>query len=148
MGYPCRTLHTITGYTFLIDGGAMSWNSKQQDIIVLSTTEGEYVAATQAAKEVLWLRSFTNKVFSLELAPTMLFLDNKLAIALSKDHQCHVQTKHINICFHFIHCIIEDGEIQLIYCPTEDMLMDTLTKALPSIKAKHFASKLGLEGEC
>jgi transposase InsO family protein len=136
--------HAITGYAFLMDGGAVSWNSKQQEIIVLSTTEGEYVAATQAAKEALWLRSFTNEVFGLELAPTTLFSDNKSAIALSKDHQYHARTKHIDIRFHFIRWIIENGSIRLIYCPTEDMLADTLTKPLPSTKAKHFASELGL----
>ena len=136
--------HAISGYAFLIDGGAVSWNSKQQEIIVLSTTEGEYVAATQAAKEALWLRSFTNDVFGLELAPTALFSDNKSAIALSKDHQYHARTKHIDICFHFIRWIIENGAIQLIYCPTEDMRTDTLTKPLPSVKEKHFASELGL----
>jgi hypothetical protein len=59
--------HAITRYAFLIDGGAMSWNSKQQEIIVLSTTEGEYVAETQAAKEALWLHLFTRDVFGLEL---------------------------------------------------------------------------------
>ena len=122
----------------------MLWNSKQQEIIVLSTTEGEYVAATQAAKEALWLRSFTNDVFGLELAPTALFSDNKSAIALSKDHQYHARTKHIDIRFHFIRWIIENGAIRLIYCPTEDMLTDTLTKPLPSVKEKHFASELGL----
>jgi len=136
--------HAITGYAFLIDGGAVSWNSKQQEIIVLSTTEGEYVATTQAAKEALWLRSFTGEVFGLELAPTTLFSDNKSAIALAKDHQYHARTKHIDICFHFIRWIIENGSIRLIFCPTEDMLADTLTKPLPSAKAKHFASKLGL----
>ena len=122
----------------------MSWNSKQQEIIVLSTTEGEYVAATQAAKEALWLRSFTGEVFGLELAPTTLFSDNKSAIALAKDHQYHAHTKHIDIRFHFIRWIIENGSIHLIFCPTEDMLADTLTKPLPSAKAKHFASELGL----
>ena len=122
----------------------MSWNSKQQEIIVLSTTEGEYVAATQAAKEALWLHSFTGEVFGLELAPTTLFSDNKSAIALAKDHQYHVHTKHIDIHFHFIRWIIENGSIRLIFCPTEDMLADTLTKPLPSAKAKHFTSKLGL----
>jgi hypothetical protein len=136
--------HAITGYAFLIDGGAVSWNSKQQEIIVLSTTEGEYVAATQAAKEALWLRSFTGEVFGLELAPTTLFSDNKSAIALAKDHQYHARTKHIDIRFHFIRWIIENGSIRLIFCPTEDMLADTLTKPLPSAKAKHFASELGL----
>jgi hypothetical protein len=129
----------------LIDGGAVLWNSKQQEIIVLSTTEGEYIAATQAAKEALWLCSFTREVFGLELAPTTLLSDNKSVIALAKDHQYHAHTNHINIHFHFIQWIIDNGSVHLIFCPTEDMLVDTLTKPLPSTKAKHFTSKLGLQ---
>ena len=78
------------------------------------------------------------------LEPTPLFSDNQSAIALTKDHQYHPRTKHINIHFHFIRWIIENGSIHLIYCPTEDMLVDTLTKALPSPKVKHFVIKLGL----
>jgi hypothetical protein len=140
-----RTVANRTiGYAFLIDGGAVSWNSKQQEIIVLSTTEGEYVAATHAAKEAIWLRSFTSEVFGTTLEPTTIFSDNKSAIALSKDHQYHARTKHIDIRYHFIRWIIEDGQIRLIYCPTEDMLADTLTKPLPNVKAKHFASEMGL----
>jgi hypothetical protein len=134
----------ITGYAFLIDGGAVSWNSKQQELIVLSTTEGEYVAATHAAKEALWLRSLISEVFGDILEATTLFSDNQSAIALSKDHQYHARTKHIDIRYHFIRWVIENGSIRLIYCPTEDMLADTLTKPLPSFKAKHFASELGL----
>jgi hypothetical protein len=134
----------ITGYAFLIDGGAVSWTSKQQELIVLSTTEGEYVAATHAAKEALWLRSLISEVFGGTLEATTLFSDNQSAIALSKDHQYHARTKHIDIRYHFIRWVIENGSIRLIYCPTEDMVADTLTKPLPSTKAKHFASELGL----
>lgn len=134
----------ISGYAYLIDGGAVSWNSKQQELVVLSTTEGEYVAATHAAKEGLWLRSFIAEVFGDDLSPTTLFSDNKSAIALSKDHQYHARTKHIDIRYHFIRYIIENGSMRLIYCPTEDMVADTLTKPLPSVKAKHFAAELGL----
>lgn len=134
----------ITGYAFLIDGGAVSWNSKQQELIVLSTTEGEYVAATHASKEALWLRSFISEVFGDDLGPTTLFSDNQSAIALSKDHQYHTCTKHIDIQYHFIRYIIENGSMRLIYCPTEDMVADTLTKPLASVKAKHFAAELGL----
>ena len=134
----------ITGYAFLIDGGAVSWNSKQQELIVLSTTEGEYVAATHAAKEALWLRSLISEVFGDNLDSTTLFSDNQSTIALSKDHQYHTRTKHIDIRYHFIRWVIENGSIRLIYCPTDDMLADTLTKSLPSVKAKHFASELGL----
>jgi hypothetical protein len=63
---------------------------------------------------------------------------------LAKEHQYHTQTKHIDVQFHFIHWIIEDEKLQLIYCPTEEMVADTLTKALPSTKVKHFANELSL----
>jgi hypothetical protein len=133
-----------TGYAFLIDGGAVSWSSKQQELVVLSTTEGEYVAATHAAKEALWLRSFIGEVFGTNLESTTLFSDNQSAIALSREHQYHARTKHIDIRYHFIRWVIDNGSIRLIYCPTEDMIADTLTKPLPSTKAKHFAAALGL----
>ena len=136
--------HAISGYAFLIHGGAVSWSAKWQEIIALSTTEAEYVAITHAAKEALWLRSLIFQLFELDLEPTTLFSDNKSAIELTKDHQFHPRTKHIDIRFHFIWYIVENGSIRLIYCPTDDMIADTLTKALPSTKVKHFASEFGL----
>lgn len=89
--------HTIFGYTFLIHGGAVSWHAKHQEIIALSTTEAEYMAITHAAKEAIWLRSLILQLFNLDLQATTLFSDNKLAIELTKDHQYHPCTKHINI---------------------------------------------------
>jgi hypothetical protein len=140
----------ITGFAYLIDGGAVSWNSKQQELVVLSTTEAEYVAATHAAKEGIWLRSFISEVFDsyakplVTSSPTTLFSDNQSAISLAKEHHYHARTKHIDIRYHFIRYIIANGSIHLIYCPTNDMIADTLTKPLPSVKAKHFAAELGL----
>ena len=61
-----------------------------------------------------------------------------------KDHQYHAHTKHINIHFHFIRWVVENGKIHLIYCPTADMVANTLTKALLSPKVKHFAVELSL----
>ena len=93
----------ISSYAFLIDGGAVSWSTKKQHIISLSTTEAEYVAATHAAKEALWLRTFIDQVFGGNIEkPMMLYCDNQSAIALMKDHQYHARTKHIDVCFHFI----------------------------------------------
>jgi len=125
----------ISGYAFLIDGGAVSWSSKRQEIVSLSMTESEYVTATHAAKEALWLRSFIGELFAPLTNPITLFSDNQSAIALTKDHQYHARTKHINIRFHFIRWIIEEGKLRLVYCPTADMVADTLTKALPSPSA-------------
>jgi len=88
---------TISGYAFLIDGGAVSWSSKRQAIVSLSTTESKYIAATHAAKEALWLHSLISKLFVPLNEPTTIFSDNQSAIALTKDHQYHARTKHINI---------------------------------------------------
>ena len=96
------------------------------------------------AKEAVWLHLLILQVFKSILPPTTLFSDNKSAIALAKDHQYHARTKHIDICYHFIRWIIEEGKIWLIYCSTEDMIADVFTKALPSPKVKHFACELGL----
>jgi hypothetical protein len=73
-----------------------------------------------------------------------LYSDNQSAIALTKDHQYHACTKHIDIQYHFIRWIIKQGSIWLIYCPTDDMVAGTLRKALPSVKVKYFATELGL----
>ena len=73
-----------------------------------------------------------------------LFLDNQSAIALTRNHQYHARTKHINVCYHFIRWVVENGSLHLVYCPTADMIVDTLTKALPLPKVKHFAECLGL----
>jgi hypothetical protein len=92
--------HAISGYTFLIDGGAVSWSSKQQEIVSLSTTESEYVVAMHGGKEALWLRSLISEVFGPITSPTTLFSDNQAAIALTCDHQYHPRMKHIDVQYH------------------------------------------------
>jgi Reverse transcriptase (RNA-dependent DNA polymerase) len=134
----------ISGYVFVVDGGAVSWSSKKQELVTLSTTEAEYVAATHAAKEAVWLRRLTGEIFSLLEEPTTLHGDNKSAIALAHGGQYHARTKHIDIRYHYIRYIIEAGTIKLIYCPTDQQTADILTKALPSMKVKHFAQGMGL----
>ena len=139
--------HVISGYALILHCGAVSWSTNQQEIISLSSMESEYIAATYASKEALWLRSLITQLFDTTLPVTTLFSDNQSAIALTKDHQYHARTKHINIGFHFIHWIVKNSSLQLIYCPTEEMVADALTKALPSPKVKtvkHFAQELGL----
>ena len=137
----------ISGYVFMVDGGAVSWSSKKQEIVTLSTTEAEYVAATHAAKEAVWLRRLFGELFPPAETinkPTTLHSDNKSAIALATGGQFHARTKHIDIRYHFIRYMIKAESIWLIYCPTDKQTADTLTKALPSTKAKHFAHAMGL----
>jgi len=131
----------------MVDGGAVSWSSKKQEIITLSTMEAEYVAATHAAKEAVWLCHLFGELFppaDTINKPTTLHSDNKSAIALATGGQFHARMKHIDIQYHFIQYMIEAESIWLIYCPTDEQTADTLTKALPSTKVKHFAHAMGL----
>ena len=146
-GSMAEDCHAISGYTFLVDGGAVSWSSKWQEIISLSTTESEYVAAMHGMKEALWLCSLISEAFGTLKDATVMFYDNQSTIALAHNHQYHACMKHIDVCYHFICWVVEQGVVRLVYCPTEDMVADVLTKALPSPKVKHFAASLGLRAK-
>ena len=137
--------HAIMGYAFLINGGAVSWSSKKQEIITLSTTKSEYVATTHTAKEAIWLHQFIGEVFQLLTNLIPLYSDSQPTIALTCDGSYHTRTKHIDIRYHFIRFIVNNGTINHIYCPTDNMVANTLAKVLPNIKVKHFAFALGLQ---
>ena len=81
--------HAISRYAFLIDGGAISWFSKKQEIVTLSTAEAKYIAVTHAAKEAVWLKHFLGKVFQPIEEPIPLFCDSQSAIALTQDGSHH-----------------------------------------------------------
>jgi hypothetical protein len=136
--------HAVSGYAFLFDGGAVSWHSRKQELVTLSTAEAEYVAATHAAKEAIWLRRFLSEVLSPITTPTVLNCDNQAAIKLATTDNYHARTKHIDICYHFIWQVISDGILTLIYCPTDDMVADIFTKSLPKWKVQAHACSLGL----
>ena len=142
--YQDRHCYAISGYAYLLNGGAITWSSHKQELVTLSTAEAEYVTATHAAKEGLWLCRFLGEVFQPLLYPTTLHCDNQATITLSLNGRFHAHTKHIDMCYHFTHFTVDCGSLWLIYCPTAHMVADTLTKALPSLKAKHFTHLLGL----
>ena len=134
----------ISGYAFLIDGGAVSWSSKKQELVTLSTAEAEYVAATHAAKECIWLRCLIGEIFPRLITQTILHCNNQAALQLATADNYHVRTKHIDTRYHFIRQTVEDGSIILIYCPTDDMTANILTKALPHWKVTTHTLGLGL----
>ncbi|OCB92037.1 polyprotein [Sanghuangporus baumii] len=134
----------ISGNAFLINGGMVSWYLKTQEIVSLSTIESEYIAAVHTAKEAIWLKQLISQIFSTINKPIILYADNKGAIDLAKTRQFSARTKHMDIQYHFLCWVCKNGTIKLVYCPTEDMTADILTKPLPSFKVKHFANELGL----
>ena len=116
--------HSISSYSFHMGGGAISWSSKKQHIVALSSTEAEYIAQTHVAKEALWLHSFLRELRSAPDDLLILNCDNQGAIALAKDNKFHARTKHIDVCYHFIREAVEDGKVAVQYIPTGDNVSD------------------------
>ena len=105
--------HSISGYSFHIGAGVISWSLKKQHVIVLSSTEAEYIAQMHMAKEALWLCSFLWELRSAPDDPLILNCDNQGAITLAKDNRFHVCTKHIDMHYHFIRKAVEDGKVMV-----------------------------------
>jgi hypothetical protein len=136
--------HSISGFSFHFGCGAVSWSSKKQNVIALSSTEGEYIAQTHAAKEAIWLRSFVSEIRGGGEKSLTMLCDNQGAIALAKDNKFHSRTKHIDLRYHFIREAVEDGKIKVQYIPTDDNVADIFTKALGKPKFQRFVELLGM----
>ena len=134
----------MSGYIFVVDGSAVSWSSKKQPIVALSTTEAEYIAWTHAAKEALWICMFIVEIAWPLQSPTILKCDNQSAICIAKNDQYHLHTKHIDIRFHFIWDAMQSGGIFLEYCPMEHNVANLFTKALLAPRLDHLVALMGL----
>jgi hypothetical protein len=137
-----------SGYVFSVGSATISWSSKLQATVALSTCEAEYIGQTNATKEAIWLRRLLNEVqpeTATKARATIIYCDNQGAIALAKDPQFHARTKHIDMQHHFVREKVSDGTIQLEYVDTENQVADGLTKALDKIKFERFRKAIGLE---
>jgi hypothetical protein len=121
---------SITGYIFLFAGAPISWQSRAQVSTALSTMEAEYMAASAAAQEALWLRMILEELGVSLDKPLVLLEDNRSAIAFSEHPGEHRRTKHIDYRHHFVRERVQKKDIRLDYIDTEDQLADILTKAL------------------
>ena len=118
---------------------SVSWCAKKQSTIALSTAEGEYVALCHAVQEAIWFRHLLKDLGYLQVEATPFYEDNQACIKIAKNDMVQPRTKNINIRYHFSRQAIKSGEVKLIYCPTELMLADALTKALCEVKFAKFA---------
>ena len=134
---------STSGYVFTLAGGLVSWASRIQPCVSLSTTEGEYMAATEATKEALWLSRLVGDLGMAVDAP-MLHSDSQSAIALARNPVFHAKTKHIEVRYHFIREVLEDKRIQLVKVHTDDNPADLLTKPLDSQRFAHCRSLMGM----
>ena len=136
--------HSTTGNLFLMSGGAISWLSKKQPSVALSTAEAEYMALSTATQEAVWLRRMLADLQANPKDPTVMLEDNNGAIAIAKNPVSHARTKHIDIRYHCVRESVQDGIINLTYCPTKEMAADLLTKPLPRGRFESLRMKMGL----
>lgn len=141
------TRRSTSGFTFNIGSGALSWQSKRQPTVALSSCEAEYMGQTQATKEAVWLKALLKQLDEAYEAPvaTIIHCDNQGAMALAKNPEFHARSKHIGIQHHFVREKISNGDIELKFVPTEQQIADGLTKALPKDRFEAFRRALGLE---
>lgn len=136
---------STSGYMFQMSGTAVSWRSKKQSCVALSTAEAEYMALASAAQEAVWLKQLVEELTSKSAKPIVVHEDNQAAIKMTKNPQFHGRAKHIAIKYHFIREQVERGTVKLEYCPTEDMLADILTKGLTRDKFCKFRIMAGVK---
>lgn len=135
---------SYTGYVFKIGNSIVSWESRKQKTVALSSTEAEYMALANACKESLFIRTFLKECLNIDCVTT-LFNDNQSALKLSENCMYHARTKHIDIRHHFIRDVVKNNLIKIEHLSTEDMTADLLTKPLSSVKFNKFVSQLNLK---
>ena len=121
---------STSGYLFQVGGTAISWRSKKQTCVALSTAEAEYIALASAAQEPLWLQELLADLKKEDLKSITIYEDNQSVISMAKNPQFHGRTKHIAIKYHFIREQVSSGKLEMKYCKTNDMIADMLTKGL------------------
>ncbi|XP_050946899.1 secreted RxLR effector protein 161-like [Cucumis melo] len=151
------TRRSTTRYLFKLGCGAVSWCSKKQLTVALSTTEAEYGAATMAAQENMWIKQLMKDLRQEINHAAILYYDNLSGVYLAENPVFHARTKHVEVHYHFIREKVLQEEIEMKPIKTEDQIADIFTKDLPATKHTEFLQQLrmierprivSVEGEC
>ncbi|GJR08459.1 retrotransposon protein, putative, ty1-copia subclass [Tanacetum coccineum] len=136
-----------TGYVFVVNGGALDWKSKKQTTIAMSAAQAEYMAASEAAMEAVWIRKFVGDlgVMPSIKEPINMYCDNSAAIIFANDSGIMKGARHFLRRYHFVREQVESGEIKILKVHTDDNLVDPFTKALPRGKVTDLANGIGLQ---
>ncbi|WKA07065.1 hypothetical protein VitviT2T_024932 [Vitis vinifera] len=121
------------GYLMTFSGGTVSWQSRQQKCVALSTTEAEYIAAAEACNELLWMKCFMQEL-GFKQQRYVVYCDNQSAIHLSKNSTYHARSKHIDVRYHWMRDALNDNLFEIEKIHTDNNGSDMLTKTLPREK--------------
>lgn len=133
------------GMCFYLNKSLISWTSQKQRVVALSSCEAEYMAATTAACQSIWLRGLLEEITGKVIGPVVLHVDNRSAIELMKNPVLHGRSKHIDVRFHFIRECIEQGKLVIKHVVSQEQRADILTKALGRVKFEEMKRMIGVE---
>ncbi|XP_061993289.1 secreted RxLR effector protein 161-like [Rosa rugosa] len=136
---------STSGFVFSLSGGAVSRSSKKQPIVILSTTEAEYVAAASCATQGIWMKRVLDKLGHTQGKCITILCDSSSTIKLSRNPILHGRSKHIDVRFHFLHDLTRYGKLKLVHCGSHDQVADIMTKPL---KLNAFVKLRELLGVC
>jgi hypothetical protein len=134
---------SVTGYVVMLAGGAVTWTSRKQKTIALSSTKSEYMCMSDACHQLVWIESLLQEL-SFPVTNIDLCCDNQGAIFLASNPVQEHRSKHIDIRYHYIRECVEEKKISLTYIPTNDQIADIMTKNLNYNKFKFFRESLNV----
>jgi hypothetical protein len=139
------TRKSVSGFVVYYMGALISWKSKGQNCVTMSSTEAEYVAMCSCAIEMMFIKQVVESIkFQVKL-PMILFADNTGAIDLAKNYSTSGRTKHIDVRHHYLRELISDGLIKVKFVPTDDNTADIMTKNLHMLKYDQHSVGLGMK---
>ncbi|KAF7567667.1 hypothetical protein PtrM4_142580 [Pyrenophora tritici-repentis] len=139
---------SVSGSTAMFYGGPISWSSKKQRSVATSSCESEYIALSTCCKQGQWIAQVFRdlgfpKYIGKDTNKVQMLGDNQGAIALTKNPHLHERSKHIDVCYHYVRDLAEQGKLDVAYVPTAEMVADGMTKPLQRVAFERFKNQLG-----
>jgi Reverse transcriptase (RNA-dependent DNA polymerase) len=138
------TRRSTTGYVFQLGGASISWSSRRQKTVALSSCEAEYMASCEATREVIWETKLLSDLGYKGLTPVHIFSDSQSAMKIMENPVHHDKTKHIAARYHFVREQVAEGAVKFCYLPTAEMVADSLTKGVPTEKTEFCRTAMGV----
>lgn len=134
-----------SGFLIKLGGSTIEWSSKKQKLVSLSSSEAEFIALAECCQELLWILKLMDSFGVGVKSPIKINEDNQSCIKIAEKQNFERRSKHIETKFNFVKDLITTNKIKLIYCPTEEMIADILTKPLQSTKIQKFRAMMGMQ---
>jgi hypothetical protein len=144
-GMDTETRRSTTGFVFMICGAAISWKTKLQSVVALSTCEAELISLSEASREAIWLKRLGIELMLPSAStPIVINEDNQAALQIVRDHRFSERTKHVALHHFFVRGEVANENLAVQYCSTDKMIADIMTKPLLRVAFQRLRTLLGL----